>query len=236
MTSDAGGGPTIQWRKLVADGLVIVASILLAFAIDAWWDTFRDASNARSRLVLLSEQNVANHDGLARANQRLATADSAMVVLIQTIGPRPGMLAQDSLAWLLTASFAYGDFDVELSAADEILAAGQLDTETWRTLYDRLSEFRAATGYFQDDFERLLERREDAAAYLVANGSLGSLLSPAIGDTTPFSFPAHRLLVDRRLEGLLLVLHVRAATVRRRCQYLLNVSDSIRVLLDQMAS
>ena len=29
---------TIRWRRLLTEGAVIVASILLAFAIDAWWE------------------------------------------------------------------------------------------------------------------------------------------------------------------------------------------------------
>lgn len=33
---------SIQWRSVSTEGAAIIASILLALAIDAWWDYFGD--------------------------------------------------------------------------------------------------------------------------------------------------------------------------------------------------
>lgn len=234
MISDAGKSGRIQWGRLLAEGVVIVGSILLAFAIDAWWDTARDAAAASGRLDLLADQNMANHDGLVRADERLGRALEAMDALIYEIGPRPEPLTQDSLAELMGASFSYGDFDVELSAVEEILSSGQLDTELLRDLHERLLAFRAGARYYGDQVAFLLERREEVVAHLIANAAFGSLLSPIfVGDTTVFPVPVERILSDERLEGLLLNLRVRTGTARQRGRQLVIVSDSIRVLLDR---
>ena len=37
-----GTTQTIQWKRLSVEAIVIVASILLAFSIDAWWEERSD--------------------------------------------------------------------------------------------------------------------------------------------------------------------------------------------------
>jgi hypothetical protein len=41
----------LPWRRIIAEGLAIVASILLAFAIDAWWGRVNQASAEQALLV-----------------------------------------------------------------------------------------------------------------------------------------------------------------------------------------
>lgn len=59
---------TIPWRRIAVEGIAIVASILLAFAIDAWWEDRQRAeteqvvlqtllSDFRGKQVLLSDMN-----------------------------------------------------------------------------------------------------------------------------------------------------------------------------------
>lgn len=53
----------ISWARLVLEGMVIVVSILPAFAVDAWWD----GTSERRRI---QEQQAQLH-GRIRANQEL---------------------------------------------------------------------------------------------------------------------------------------------------------------------
>jgi hypothetical protein len=39
--------PPIAWPRMFVEGVVIVVSIFLAFAIDAWWDDRQQAEEAR---------------------------------------------------------------------------------------------------------------------------------------------------------------------------------------------
>ena len=46
----------INWRLLFAEGLAIVVSILLAFAIDAWWEDRSDRQQLNNGLVNLQTE------------------------------------------------------------------------------------------------------------------------------------------------------------------------------------
>ena len=46
----------IPWTRLIAESIAIVGSILLAFAIDAWWDKLQDTAEERRILVGLSDE------------------------------------------------------------------------------------------------------------------------------------------------------------------------------------
>lgn len=37
------------WKRALLDGLAVLAAILLAFGIDAWWDSRNDAIRGRER-------------------------------------------------------------------------------------------------------------------------------------------------------------------------------------------
>ena len=52
MASDNSDGK----GRLVREGLVIVISILLAFALDAWWDDAADRRDLRQDLIGVSEE------------------------------------------------------------------------------------------------------------------------------------------------------------------------------------
>jgi hypothetical protein len=52
----------ISWRRLAVEGLAVVASILIAFAIDAWWDGRQEARTRSAELA-----NLRSDFGQARA-------------------------------------------------------------------------------------------------------------------------------------------------------------------------
>jgi hypothetical protein len=43
-------------RRLIAEGVVIVASILLAFGLDAWWDATQQSRETADLLAALDEE------------------------------------------------------------------------------------------------------------------------------------------------------------------------------------
>jgi len=71
---------TIQWKRLLVEAVAIVGSILLAFAIDAWWDDRSDnvrlagaiqniadeVRDAREEIVNAVERNTFRVDGIRR--------------------------------------------------------------------------------------------------------------------------------------------------------------------------
>ena len=54
----------IQWNKLLLEGIVIVSSILLAFAIDAWWETRNEFSSEQAVLQDLRAELTENIEAI----------------------------------------------------------------------------------------------------------------------------------------------------------------------------
>ena len=46
----------MNWMKLGIEGVVIVASILLAFGLQAWWDDRKDAETEHAMLLALESE------------------------------------------------------------------------------------------------------------------------------------------------------------------------------------
>jgi hypothetical protein len=57
---------TIPWTRISIEAAAIVASILLAFSIDAWWDGVQDRAKEREILSLLRAEFEANQKVLTR--------------------------------------------------------------------------------------------------------------------------------------------------------------------------
>lgn len=56
----------ISWKRIGAEAIAIVGSILLAFSIDAWWDSVQDRAEEQEILVLLRAEFEANQEVLTR--------------------------------------------------------------------------------------------------------------------------------------------------------------------------
>ncbi|WP_460453406.1 hypothetical protein [Arenimonas aestuarii] len=122
----------ISWSRVAVEGVVIVGSILLAFAIDAWWDQLGEAEEERAALAGLESDFSGYIDALARirtknerridAARRIMAAtgsahaplsvaefqsDLAVVVTYNPISLQPGtlgsLLETNRLSWISNA-------------------------------------------------------------------------------------------------------------------------------------
>ena len=59
----------IPWKRITVEAAAIVASILLAFAIDAWWDELRDRVVERNVLSTIRAEFETNLEILARTGR-----------------------------------------------------------------------------------------------------------------------------------------------------------------------
>ena len=55
---------TIPWLRVIAEGVVIVGSILLAFGIDAWWEVRVQHEEETQLLADLAEEFASNRSRL----------------------------------------------------------------------------------------------------------------------------------------------------------------------------
>ena len=51
-----------RWARLLVEGAAVVASILIAFSLDAWWDQRESTSRLRAEPRSVSEEMIGNRD------------------------------------------------------------------------------------------------------------------------------------------------------------------------------
>jgi hypothetical protein len=161
--------------RLVTEGLVIVGSILLAFWIDAWWDSrqLRVAELAALESVRIeAEQNrVALDDALATNQNRLARLD----YFIRATPAELRGISNDSVAPLVDAFANALTYDPDVSATGLFLNGGAPVTERGR-------EVREAAARWT----RQLEDAEEERASLWSIGDeLGTTLSDLALEAAP---------------------------------------------------
>jgi hypothetical protein len=113
-------------RRYARDVVLIVTSILIAFSLDAWWDSQLQRRDEREALLALRSDFVATRDEyvtLERThNNRLAAAEALRGL------PSTGDsgLSADSLAALFGRAFTRGTSDPPVGALQSLLASGRL--------------------------------------------------------------------------------------------------------------
>lgn len=116
------------WRRWIAEGLLIVVSILLAFAIDAAWEA-REEGRQREALIeaLRSDLEIAA-SALERARRLNTAARDAMGdLLVQTESGRLGASSRAAVDSLLMLSLAGGRAAPPTGTLETLFSSGKLD-------------------------------------------------------------------------------------------------------------
>jgi len=101
----------IQPARVLAEGVVIVASILLAFGIDAGWEEYRTRREISGLLTKVNEELVADRGNLVRAaGDQITAAMAALAVadLLDSAAPlRTPVMVPDSLLAAMLRGVTY---------------------------------------------------------------------------------------------------------------------------------
>lgn len=157
----SAGGPRLPWFRIGAEVVAIVVSILLAFAIDAWWDERGDRLEEQRVLRQLTEEFEAVSTQLdryvamdERTLRNVSRIDSLMQAALAE--GRPAIVARDStLRWLVTQ----GTFAPTLPTLDGLRTSGRLTLIQHQGLGAALSAWPAALEdavEHQRDSERII--------------------------------------------------------------------------------
>ena len=212
------GGSKINWTKLIVEGLAITASILVAFAIDAWWDGLQDRELEDQALGTLLEEievlqvlmdsAMAEHAAISGAGEYLLTA------IADPDGRDPDSVAV--AAHRIESMFLWG---TDVRAYELLVSSGRLDVLSDPTIADGLVYLRnlfEIVNRFQAREEDFLESQ--LAPYyddLLDRGRAQWRRPPALEAVRIRRFPADYLtllesrkfnnLVQRRLALMALV-------------------------------
>jgi hypothetical protein len=138
------GEGRIPWKRLAAESVAIVASILLAFAIDAWWDGQRDRGREEDLMIDLladfrsSRGELATRLVLAR---RMATTNALFTEQVDSHrGPGP-LAVPDSLVLGVLGGPTY---EPSMNALDAAVASGEVVLLTNPRIREELATWRRA--------------------------------------------------------------------------------------------
>ena len=131
-------------RRRIGEAVAIVASILTAFAIDAWWDGTQEDRRAEAHVEALSSEFEMVELELDRASRELEGALEATAQLALRVSPDPVWMPADSLGRLLIQSLTVNAVEIPSGALSAILASGELSTLTDPELQRALAAWPSA--------------------------------------------------------------------------------------------
>jgi hypothetical protein len=226
----------LPWRRLTAEGGAIVVSILLAFSIDAAWDSRQESVEEQGHLVALSLQfatdlevirtEVAEIEGAADATRALLDLDVQGAVATDA----------DSLAQLFARIIRPGRANLPSGALDALMASGDLRLIQDRELASRLASWPSLVAEAYENAGWLVEARDrDLMPFLVdyVGGLWTAGRSGILEDYPPTRFPPKKaeMFSDPRLEGYLASRAVRLQLTLDRYGALARETDSIIALI-----
>jgi hypothetical protein len=129
------------WGRVAAEGIAIVASILLALAIDAWWDGRRAADAEREFLSDLSAEFSQNRDQLRGVLEQQRRRQSMLEVIVAEAGANRAGLSSDSIQVLARRAYLNPGFYPRTDAMERGSAGAGLELISDPGLRRRVSGF-----------------------------------------------------------------------------------------------
>jgi hypothetical protein len=232
MTDPTPSPSPVGRRPLLLEGLTIVLSILLAFAIEAWWDTNRDRKTEARLVNALQAELSTNRDRLEAILARGERSLQRSYDLIDVIGPSTDLVPIDSLGLYLGTAFSIGAARLEVTVTERFLAEADFEEDGSRELFDFLSQLRSWNEKYVADGLLFEQARNDAATHL--NDVIpGAWATAGAGGHSPTDFPVdpQQLQRDPRLEALIGGMAVRLRVLNNDAEELLTWADSAASLI-----
>lgn len=162
----------IQWKRISAEGVAIVVSILLAFSIEAWWSDYQDRAKEQKVLVGLKSEFERNLESIAtEINYRKAVIQSILRIFDASVpesAVEPDVLDGliGDITWWSNAGYSRGTIE-------DLLQSGGLsliENEELRRLVASLpSKYEITT---RAELNDQVTTRDVVVPYLNAHSSL----------------------------------------------------------------
>ena len=138
-------------KRIAIEGVVIVLSILLAFAIDALWDERRERIEEAEMLHDLQQEFVGNQTALQLRmdyhSEMLATIQELLKACRQQAWSSSTLSIDEAFTYLLSPPTS----DLGNGALDALITAGRINVLSNTALRGRLDNWRRVMGEVQDD-------------------------------------------------------------------------------------
>jgi len=145
----------IPWKRIAVEAMAIVGSILLAFAIDAWWDNRQIRIDEQQILLGLRAEFTANHELLSRdLASNLQDVQSLVDLLSLIEGGQSDDIKSIALA-ALEEMHSPKTSDLGSGTLNALLGSGRLEILRSRKLRIQLTNWNGVIGEVSDDQNNL---------------------------------------------------------------------------------
>ena len=142
---------SIPWKRISAESLAIVASILLAFAIDAWWNQRQDRESEQIALAGLLSDFRSSRGELAERLQYLEEARHSFRGFLLATPEEIERLPEAAVAQIPNQLSASATFDPYLGTLEAITADGRLGLVRSSNVRELLSKWAKIVGDSRED-------------------------------------------------------------------------------------
>ena len=151
----------IPWRRVFVEGAVIVASILLAFGIQAWWDESQDRAEEQRVLVALlaefEESGEVLRGALGEYRQRYLEAAQ----LLELVAAEASEIEEATFDQLLRALLTSQTFHLESGAHTALLGSGNMDVIRDEVLRNRLAAWPSYVSEWSEEEDGVFSLVDD---------------------------------------------------------------------------
>ena len=227
-----------EWKRLLVEGVVIVVSILLAFAIDAWWDERQQLSDAQDQVERVVAELRVNVELLTAQDDYLGIAVGAAHEFLALFGPNPEQTTVEVIANLIGRLYSVPTLSLERSASADFLSSGQLTQGRWGEFRTSLASTLSATRRAERSSVELRAMRPAIADLLHSYVSgLDMVRDHALMkeyQLSRFSSDTAGLLANRHFESLIATYAIRAEINRQNTRELLARYEALIANVDAM--
>lgn len=225
-----------SWRDAARDVVLIVVSILIAFALDAWWEGRGERRMHDEQIATLKSEFVAARHRLASTAEGLERSAQATIDILAMMGPRAPSPDEDRLAMLLQHSLNFGIAAPSHTALDAALAFGNPKLTADETLAVMLNRWPEMMEDLEGDAQHLERNRDqDLQAALTELGIPGfaaAALPTELG-LPPSSFPSDAGRIVRSVK-VYAALYYRALRIRVLSSFVEVALERADEILEQL--
>lgn len=172
----------ISWPRIVAEGMAIVVSILLAFWIQAWWENRQAHADERIMLTVLSvelKEFTENYDGgLQYVN---ALRNSGRELMIATGNPNNPLSDEEVDSLLANLTWYVQPYGIMTPELDALISSGDMSVISNFSLRRRLAVLPAYLNQIRRGFEKSYDFfNGEFMPYLARNTSLPQIFDVSL--------------------------------------------------------
>jgi len=170
-------GNNIPWSRIAVEGIAIVASILLAFAIDAWWDDRqRDESEQIVLQTLLDDLRV-KQVLLADMNEFCEAINGSAETLLRAASNTEQKLSEDSIDRLISDTWwVSNDALWDSAPLSQLVAGGNLSLISNVELVQELAALQVAIGRLKYHYRNDGQFHKDVVTpFMIANANMAQI-------------------------------------------------------------